>query len=453
MFRSGDDAARAAVAPLLDELRGELLTLPPADVVEKHLGMMAFEQRVLTAPARPERPARRLLNRPRRTAFVFGCITATIASCGLSAAGALPEPLQRITDTIAHTLGVPQPNDDGTSTGTAPTVVPKPTVPTTEPASTTTPEPNPKAEPPDAKPAAPTPHPTTTAPSATTTTSIPPVGPTDPPTFTPRPTDPPGRVDPNPPAEEPSNNSQNTPPGYPEDWREQATNMVALRLWLCTVTDSPAPPDCPQSVDAPGAQNVSWSLLGDPSRTAAAIATTTQNAAGELSTVVTVYERFRMVVTYTLPTTGSQTYRAYSSGIVEATMEWGGASFERVVLKAGPANVMPGVVVPGFQPPDVWDFMVAAKVQAAFERCTATGTTRPSCPPGGLLDSPDTNQSTLNGNVLEAAEVSFNQVTGLYTVKGTYSLTSASGAPVTGVYDATLFFNYADLQLLSITGR
>ena len=33
-FRSGDDAARAAVAPLLNELRGELLVLPRDDVAD-----------------------------------------------------------------------------------------------------------------------------------------------------------------------------------------------------------------------------------------------------------------------------------------------------------------------------------------------------------------------------------------------------------------------------------
>src|SRR4029079_9229301 len=123
----GDDPARAAVAPLLNELRGELLVLPSDDVVAKHLDMMAFEQRVLTTP-RVERPARRI-NRPRRTAFVFGCIAVTITSCGLSAAGSLPEPLQHITDSIAHTLGVPQPHDSGTSTGSAPTTAPEPTTP------------------------------------------------------------------------------------------------------------------------------------------------------------------------------------------------------------------------------------------------------------------------------------------------------------------------------------
>ena len=196
-----------------------------------------------------------------------------------------------------------------------------------------------------------------------------------------------------------------------------------------------------------------WSLLGDPSRTAAAIAKTTTDSAATPSTIVTVYERYRMVATYTLPETGSRQHHAYSSGIVEATMTWGGESFDHVTLKPGPANVMPGVIVPGFQPPAIWDFMVAAKVQDAFERCTVTGTPGPACPTGGLLDSPDTNQSTLNGNVLAAAEVSFNGETGLYTVIGTYSLTSAAGTPVNGVYNATLYFSGADLTILSVTGR
>jgi hypothetical protein len=346
---------------------------------------------------------------------------------------------------------VPQPHDDGTSTGTAPTMEPAPTVPTTQPTSASTPDPKPATKPDDQ--AGRKPRATTTiAPS--TTTSIPVVEPTEPPGFPPiEPTDPRGRVDPGPTPEEPSDYSQNTPPGYPADWREQATGMVSIQLWLCSVRDSLAPEGCPQSAVAPGAENVVWTLIGDPSRTAAAIATTTTNAAGEPSTLVTVYGRFRMVATYTLPATGGLQYHAYSSGIVEATMVWGGQSFERVTLKPGPANVMPGVVVPGFQPPGIWDFMVSAKVQSAFERCTATGPSGATCPPGGFLNSPDTNQSTLNGNVVEAAEVSFSGETGLYTVIGTYSLTSASGAAVNGVYNATLYFNGSDLTILSITNR
>ena len=55
-----DDAVRAAVAPLLDELRGELVVLPREPIVEQHLDMMAFERQVLDAP----RPVR--TRQPRR---------------------------------------------------------------------------------------------------------------------------------------------------------------------------------------------------------------------------------------------------------------------------------------------------------------------------------------------------------------------------------------------------
>jgi len=454
-FRPGDDAARAAVAPLLEELRGELLVLPREPVVEKHLDMMAFEQRVLSAP-QVERPVRRVRNRPRRTAFVFGCIAATIASCGLSAAGALPEPLQQITDTIAHTLGVPQPHDDGTSTGTAPSTEPEATTPSTEHDSSAS---NPK---PDTAPDAGQPEhrkprvTTTTEPSVTTTpTSTPPAEPEDP-TFPPRPNEPGGRIDPNTPTTEPpSDNSQNTPAGYPSDWREQAMNSAAIRLLVCSVTDSLAPAGCPQSAVAAGAQNVTWRILGDPATTAAAVATTTTNAAGEPSTLVTVYDRFRMVATYTRPETGDRQYTAYSSGIAEATMIWNGTFFDHVTMKTGSVegHVMPGVVVPTFSRPPLWDAMVAMKVQGAFERCTASGPPDASCPAGGLLDSPTTNESTLNGNVVSAAEVSFDGTTGLYTVTGTYSLTPPSGTAVNGVYTATFFWDNPYLTILSVTGR
>src|SRR5262249_22185900 len=152
-----DDAVRAAVTPLLDELRSELVALPRERVVEQHLDMMTFERQGLDAPrpVRAPRPRRPVTSRPRRTAFVLACVTATVASCGLSAAGALPEPLQHITDSIAHTLGVPEPHDATPAThsgaGAAPIITTPPvshadsgTPPTFGPApSTPPPPPNP----------------------------------------------------------------------------------------------------------------------------------------------------------------------------------------------------------------------------------------------------------------------------------------------------------------------
>jgi hypothetical protein len=289
----------------------------------------------------------------------------------------------------------------------------------------------------------------------TTPPTTTPTEPVDPPAFPPRPNEPGGRIDPNPTPEPPSDNSQNTPPGYPTDWREQAIDAAAVRLWICTVTDSLAPADCLQSVVAPGAENVTWGILGDPSKTAAAVAKTTIDAVGEPSTLVTVYERFRMVATYTLPETGTKQYTAYSSGIAEVTMTWNGSGFDHVTMTPGSVegHVMPGVTVPTFSRPPIWDFMVAMKVMDAFDRCTASGSPDATCPPGGLLDSPSTNQSELFDDVVSAAEVSFDGETGLYRVTGPYSLTPPSGAPVNGIYTATLFFDGSNLTLLSVTGH
>ena len=81
--------------------------MPREEIVEHHLEMMAFEQQILATPRFVSPRVGRRSPSPRRTAFVIACVCTTIASCGLSAAGALPEPLQHITDSIAHTLGVP----------------------------------------------------------------------------------------------------------------------------------------------------------------------------------------------------------------------------------------------------------------------------------------------------------------------------------------------------------
>ena len=65
-FGSGDDAARAAAAPALDELRTELLVLPRDEVIENHVDMMAFEQQLLSTPRFAKTRAKHAPPPPRR---------------------------------------------------------------------------------------------------------------------------------------------------------------------------------------------------------------------------------------------------------------------------------------------------------------------------------------------------------------------------------------------------
>ena len=182
---------------------------------------------------------------------------------------------------------------------------------------------------------------------------------------------------------------------------------------------------------------------------AATVAHTTRAANGTMHTVVTVYERFQMDVTYTAdgnPALG------YSSGIAEATMTWNGSAFDQITLADGSVagHVERGVVVPGLvRPAGAVDLAVLGAVHDVFVDCTAPSS-HGNCPPGGVLDNPTTAQSTLTGEPTDGATVRFDPRTGLLVVSGTYSMVTSSGTPVTGKYTASLFFDGLSLRTLSV---
>ena len=448
--RPGDDAARSAVGPLLDDLRSELLVMPRELIVEEHLEMIAFEEQLLATP-RFVKP-RSALPRPRRAAFVFACVSATIAGCGLSAAGALPKPLQRITDTIAHTLGVPEPNrvEPGPHTNkgalgatTTPRVAPAPHSATPSTPKATTPTTSRASHHKGGGSHPPTthnPHP----PSGSVTPPPPPLNP-------PRPVKPSKRVKPGHVAKPPSKNSENTPPGYPIDWRKRAIAAAAKQLGSCADDVTLTPADCPQVATATGAvQSVQWSLLNDPRSGAVVVAqskaTTDQWGNPSRTTTVTVYERFQMDASITA-TDGSVSL-AYSSGIGQATMVWNGAAFVKVSFESGSAagHLLPGVNIPAFARPDAaTDAAALAAVQSAFNECIAAAPTSPltTCPPAAA-------GSQLNGDPTLGAVVTFDGERGTFAVTGTYSLAADGAAPGHG-YTATLFYDGSAFRVLGIT--
>jgi len=450
-FRSGDDPVRAAVSPLLDELRSELLVMPREDIVEDHLEMMAFEEQLLATP-RFVKP-RATLPRPRRAAFVFACVSATVAGCGLSAAGALPKPLQRITDTIAHTLGVPEPHRVQPTPHTSNGALGSPSVPRVAPDTDRSAPTTPKAATPTTKTgnhhkrrdshpsAAHTPHP-----------SGPAVTPPHPPLNKPRPVKPSKRVKPGHVVKPPSpNNSENTPPGYPIDWRKRAIAAAAKQLGVCVQAVTLAPADCPQVATASGpVLSLRWALLNDPRTGAVVIAESkaTQDQWGNPSrtTTVTVYERFQMDATITA-SDGSISL-AYSSGIGQATMAWDGSGFVKVSFQSGSAagNLLPGINIPALaRPAGATDAAAFTAVHTAFNDCIASAATPlPSCPPVSA-------GSQLSGDPAQGAVVTFDGELGTFAVTGTYTLTSDAAAPG-HTYTATLFYDGIGFRVLGISG-
>jgi hypothetical protein len=279
---------------------------------------------------------------------------------------------------------------------------------------------------------------------------------------TPRPHAPPQRIKPVDAGPPPSKNSSNTPPGFPADWRQQATDMASMQLaWPCTFDPSPAPAGCPQQVTAAAVgikpDSVAWTLLNDPHAGAAVVAKTTPgNPARHIAphTSVTVYEAFQMVATYTAAD-GSGPYRAYSAGIGAATMTWDGSEFINVSYGRGSVagQLLPGVKPPTLpRPANVNDSAVLGAVHDGFTACTASTTA-----PGPVLTCPQTTapgeQWTLTGDPTPGATLAYDLTQGLFTVTGTYAMTSNLGNSAGGGYMATLFYDGSQLQVLSITAN
>jgi len=453
-FGSGDHSARSAAAPALNELRSELLVMPREELVENHVDMMVFEAQLLATPRFAK--TRAALPRPRRAAFVLLAVCGTLASCGLSAAGALPAPLQHITESIAHTLGVPQPHHTPPAPKSAASA-PKPTTPTTvvvRPAPTTTHHVTVTTIP--AKPKvvqhvvvhhAPPPAPSVQS--------------VQPPIAKARPTVPPKRIKPRKPGPPPSNNSSNTPAGYPNNWRRLAAAATTAQLRDCAQADTLSPAGCPQIATAADAsapaQSVQWSLVSATQSDAVVVARVHPggpNKSGP-ATTVTVYEPFQMSGSYT-QTGGAQPYRTYSGGIAAATMTWNGSSFTNITFSSGSAvgHLLPGVTVPPLRrPAGVGDSAPLVVLQAGFGECV-TPAADPTVP-GPVCSLPADAASgpwSVVGDPAHGATVTFNADQGDFTVTGSYSLASAGGSTVNGQYVATLFFDGQNFQILSITG-
>ena len=322
-FGSGGDAAHAAAAPALAELRTELLVMPREDVVESHVDMMLFEAQLLTTPRFAK--TRAALPKPRRAAFVFLAVCATLASCGLSAAGALPAPLQHITESIAWTLGVPEPDHTAPTPHSAASgakgPAPRPNVVAPETARPATQPPAPVVK--HAKKAEPVVRPAKhTAPAVTQQAQSVKV-----PIAKARPTSPAKRVVPKQQKKgpKPSNDSTNTPAGYPDNWRTLAAAAATAKLQACAQADALSLPGCPQVATPAGVNpqvdSVHWSLLNATDPGAVVVAQVHPGGKQKAApvTTVTVYERFQMDATYT-EVGGSQSFLAYSGGIGAATM-------------------------------------------------------------------------------------------------------------------------------------
>ncbi len=467
----GSDPTGAIIAALRDEL----LVAPDEEIVDAQVRMMVLEQQLL-APARtpiraydpPVRRQDRLGVMPRGLAALLTCVLATFTCFGLDAAGALPAPLERITDSIARSLTITRihPHHEGSHVLPAP-VAPRPA----SPAGATPIVSGHAAADNSVRP------PTSASFTAASIPSAPPA--VVPPQHmkrriisTPRRkhtgsgSPPPSGNQPTPGGTPPDGKNGGPPPGLPTGWHERAIGAATTALRTCAQATSIAPAGCPQLVLTPTVRvsAVHWTLVNQPSVGAVAIAETPAAGAGKrASSIVTVYEQFLMTVSYSDGTAGDRPYLAVSSGIASATMTWNGTAFPKVVFGGGPVTTLPtGVDIPPFRRPSVTDVSLLAALQAGFGSCfpagVSTGVNVPGCPQA------DPSGSTLVGDPTQGAVVTFDPKHGTFTVAGTYAVsppattsttsttTTASPSPVTHAYTATLVFDGGTIQLLSIAG-
>ena len=236
------------------------------------------------------------------------------------------------------------------------------------------------------------------------------------------------------------------------------TAAAAQLMLVCPQYTTVSPAGCPQQATAPdldpASQSLQWAVENSPFDGAVVIAKTTPgNPARHIAptTAVTVYEAYEMVATYTAA--DGSTHFAYSGGIGAATMSWNGTTF--VNVNFGPGSVaghlLPGVKAPTHPRPGAADNpRVLAAVQTAFTACTAT--TPPTGPTAACPQSTAAGEQwTVTGDPAQGATVAYDSASGLYTVTGTFAMTSNLGNSTGGPYTATLFFDGTQLQVVRIT--
>ena len=203
------------------------------------------------------------------------------------------------------------------------------------------------------------------------------------------------------------------------------------------------PAGCPQVADLGGATpaTLHWTLLNQPLEGAAVVPRPADDGNGKNTQVgaeISVFALFQMYATYTV-SGDTQLHYAYSSGVAEARMTWSGSAVQNVSFVSGSvAGQLPaGVQMPSFaRPADVPDIVVLVALQTSLQAwATAAG-------------------GTLVGDPLAGAVVAFDPARGTFTVTGTYTTTTGDSSvpPVTGQYNASLFFDGQSVLVLSISG-
>jgi len=226
----------------------------------------------------------------------------------------------------------------------------------------------------------------------------------------------------------------------------EAQGAIAAYLAGCGKQIDLSPNGCPQSYSNPFIGSGTWQLVGDPTRDLAL------NFDQNLNPTATGH--FQMVI-------------SYQEAGIDGVNHWPSSGGYKAALALTASDVSVISVIsakdlPGLQRPDgATDQAAKDLVTKAFGACAAAKSASPADCPQGLAFTDVTNVSwALSGDPLAGATVTFDQATGLLTVKGKFSMTStyyvngySSGRPsYTTSFEAYLLWNGQALQLVTIAG-
>jgi hypothetical protein len=226
----------------------------------------------------------------------------------------------------------------------------------------------------------------------------------------------------------------------------KAKAAITAYFDTCTKQTGLSPNGCPQSVSNFFVGSGQWQLVGDPTQDLAVSFDPDLNPAA--------VGHFQMVFAYQeAGTTG--TLHSPSSGGYSAALLLGPSD-------VGVTSISSVGGLPGLQrPAAATDQAAKDLVTKAFAQCAGSrAASQADCPQGLAVPDVSNVSWTLSGDPLSTATVSFDPQSGLFTVQGTFNMTTkyyVQGYPYTrpsytSTYKADLLWDGQALQLVTISG-
>ncbi len=226
----------------------------------------------------------------------------------------------------------------------------------------------------------------------------------------------------------------------------KAKAAVKAAFDACAKQTGLAPAGCPQSYSNDFASKIQWQVVGDP--------TQDLTIGSDQDSNLVAAGHFQMMVAYQEDGIDG-TSHSPSSGPYSAALNLTSADVSVSSIKATAG-------VPGLQRSSgATDQAVKDLVTKAFAACASAKSATPAdCPQ--RLSAPDVSNVswTLNGDPVGGSSVTFDQTSGLFTVKGNFAMTAnfdISGYPYSRAsynttYEADLLWDGSALQLVTISG-